>query len=148
MALARHAELSENRRSLQRRNRPQILHPRRPRRRRPSRRRPRRDATSIPASGLPPITPAGVSGRALGPTCPARCQGPRDRPEPSPQRCRARSPFRGQARRHRRALVQTGPPNQRLRFRLLTRKVCLPRRRVCHHTGGSRRDKERDPRRQ
>ena len=61
MAIARHAELSENRRGLQRRNRPQILHPRRPRRRRPLKASTPRDATSIPASGLPPITPAGGS---------------------------------------------------------------------------------------
>ena len=67
-------------------------------------------ATSIPASGLPPITPAGVSGRALGPTCPAPLLRPSGSIRDKSQRCRARSPFRGQARRHRRA---SGPTARR-----------------------------------
>jgi len=115
------------RRSLQRRDRPQNITPRPSRRRRPQGVDPAgRDLD--PGERLTAITPAGVSGRALGPICPAPLLRPSESTRDKFPKMPSSISFSRPARRHRRALVQTGPSDQRVRFRVLTRKICLPRR--------------------
>jgi len=131
MALARRAELSESRRSLQRRDRPQILHPRRP-----------EDAAR--EASTPPARPR--SRRAayrllhrqgerasFRPDMPAPLLRPSDRPETSPKDAELDRLF--EAKR-----ADTGAPWSKQAARSAGSILCShqkslpPRRRVCHHT--------------